>query len=398
MADDEKAAQYQLPQWDDYLTILAGGDELLNELPAPEDEKSRQELYQLLLKSLAGGMFSAYSHPDFPDFVPSVNTVLNTVGVNPDFIYGYTKIDGKGVYRLSGSRGDGLFVMFDFVAGGLGVLDQMGSSISVLDLDNFSIGPKGEFDILLSAARPEDYSGDWFRLDPSTQTLTNRQASYDWGVGNDARIAIERLDIAHQAGALSAKEISSRLEALMAYPRFYAGFTTHYINHLRDNGYINKLEHDDWAGRGGVEGQHYYQGIFRLEPGQALILETALPEAVRYWNVQLTDMLWNSIDWMNHQSSLNGAQALIDSDGRFRAVISDKDPGVANWLDTGGCSEGTLMLRWNEASSGPAPTLRSVPLASVKDALPADTVTVSTEERQQRLRERRRSVQLRRRW
>ena len=38
----------------------------------------------------------------------------------------------------------------------------------------------------------------------------------------------------------------------------------------------------------------------------------------------------------NRQSSLNGHQAVLDPDGVFRAVISARDPGVPNWLDTGG--------------------------------------------------------------
>jgi hypothetical protein len=166
----------------------------------------------------------------------------------------------------------------------------------------------------------------------------------------------------------------------------------------RAKGLYNRFEHDDWAGRGGVAGQHYYQGLFRLDPGQALILETELPETVRYWNVQLSDPLWNSIDWLNHQSSLNGGQQQIDSDGKFRAVIALDDPHVPNWLDPGGWSEGSIMLRWTEASSGPAPTLTSVPMSKLRDHLPVDTLIVTANERDTALRARRRAVQLRRRW
>ena len=45
---------------------------------------------------------------------------------------------------------------------------------------------------------------------------------------------------------------------------------------------------------------------------------------------------WETIDYANHQSSLNGFQAVLDDDGVFRAVVSARDPGVANWLDTAG--------------------------------------------------------------
>src|SRR3546814_17986243 len=96
----------------------------------------------------------------------------------------------------------------------------------------------------------------------------------------------------------------------------------------------------------GLADQHYYQGIFRLQPGKALILETELPERVRYWNIQLNDPLWNTIDWLNHQRSLNGGKAIIGTDGKFRDVISAEDPGVPTWLDPGGPLDGSLMLLW----------------------------------------------------
>ena len=398
MATEDFSKDKGLPQWESYLDTLSGARAVLDNIDGSEDDTRRQEVYLLLAKSLSGGMFSAMSDPDYPDFVPSVNTVLNTVGVNPDFIYGYTKINGEGVYRLSGYRGDGLFLIFDFVAGGLGVLDELGPSLGALDIDKFTIGADGGFEILLSAEKPVGYQGDWYPLDPRTRTLNVRQASYRWGIDREARIAIERLDPPARPRLLEGADIARRLDALMAYPKFYASFVARHIDNLRSQGFINRLQHDDWAGRGGVEGQHYYQGIFQLEPGHVLILETALPDRVRYWNVQLSDMLWNSVNWMNHQSSLNAAQAQLDSDGKFRAVIAMEDPGVANWLDTGGLMEGTMMLRWNEASSGPVPTLRSVPLSRLRDELPPDTHYLSAEERRVSLSERRRAVQLRRRW
>lgn len=384
--------------WSELLDILQQSGQLTQQLAQPNDSLSRQQLYQLLVKSLAGGVLSTFDDPNYPDFIPTVNTALNTVGVNPDFIYGYTKVDGKGVYRLSGYRGEGLFIQFDFIAGGLGVMDKLGPSAGVLDIDQFTLGPNGEFSIVLSEKRPENYSGDWYPMNPATQTINMRQASYHWGVDKDARIAIERLDIKDAPQPLSADQINQRLKALMAYPKFYAGFALQHINHLKEKGFINKLEHDDWAGRGGIKNQHYYQGLFKLEPGHVLLLETELPESVRYWNVQLSDRLWNSIDWMNHQSSINGAQAIIDNDGRFRAVIAVDDPGVANWLDPGGLTEGSLMLRWSGASSGPLPSLRSIAIEDLSTALPADTRWISPEQRDQQLRERRRQVQLRRRW
>ena len=384
--------------WRENVATFGATDELLALLERPDDPQLAAEAQRLFFMALASGWFTAFADPDFPDFVPAVNTHLNAVGTNPDFIYGTASIDGAGSYLISGQRGEGLFLLLDVVAGGLGVMEALGPSQGTLDFDTLRVDADGRFSLLLSADRPSDWEGDWHRLDSAARSLTLRQASYDWGKGGEARVAIERIDQPHAPRRWPVEDIAERLAALAAYPRRLAGMAMGFIKAQRDKGLWNALEHDDWAGRGGVQGQHYYQGLFRLKPGQVLLLETDLPQTVRYWNVQLSDMLWNSVDWMNRQSSLNGGQARIDADGRFRAVIALEDPGVPNWLDPGGNREGAIMLRWTEASSGPAPTLTPLDMGELWDKLPPDTPVVSASEREQQLRARRRAVQWRRRW
>jgi Protein of unknown function (DUF1214) len=384
-------------RWADDVATFGQTSEILPLLEHPDDPQLTAEAHKTFYMALASGWFTTFVNPDFPDFVPAVNSHLNLVGTNPDFIYGTASIDGSGSYVISGKRGDGLFLLLDIIAGGLGVMESLGPSLGTLDLGGLAT-KDGAFSVMLSAERPADWTGEWHRLDPTARSLTLRQARYDWGQGDDARIAIERIDKAHNPRHWSPDEIAERLSALAAYPKRLAGMALGFIKSQRDKGLWNALEHDDWAGRGGVQGQHYYQGLFRLEPGQVLLVETELPETVRYWNIQLSDMMWNSIDWMNRQSSLNGGQARIDADGKFRAVIARDDPGVPNWLDTGGHLEGAIMLRWTEASSGPAPTLSVLDANEIRRHLPADTPDVTAQMREGQLRARRRAVQMRRRW
>tara|TARA_R110001606_G_scaffold156044_7_gene298739 strand:- start:3279 stop:4442 length:1164 start_codon:yes stop_codon:yes gene_type:complete len=384
--------------WEDRIVRFGDTSELLKLLGNSDDPQAAAEAERLFWMTLASGWFTAFADPDLPDFVPAVNTHLNCIGTNPDFIYGTASIDGSGSYLLTGERGDGLFLLMDITAGGLGVMDELGPSLGTLDFDTLSLDDEGRFSLLLSAEKPLDWEGEWRHIDPATRSLSLRQASYDWGEGREARIAIERTDKAHLPSHWSAEQIAERLTALAGYPKRLSGMAMGFIKAQRDKGLWNALEHDDWAGKGGVQGQHYYQGLFRLKPGQVLLLETELPETVRYWNVQLSDMLWNSVDWMNRQSSLNGGQAQIDTDGKFRAVIALDDPRVPNWLDTGGNSEGAIMLRWTEASSGPTPSLRLIDLTDLRSQLPPDTPDVGPEMREAQLRARRRDVQYRRRW
>jgi hypothetical protein len=148
----------------------------------------------------------------------------------------------------------------------------------------------------------------------------------------------------------------------------------------------------------GQVAQSYYQGLFDVPDGHALVLEAPIPGRCRYWSVQLTDLSYTSLDWVYHQSSLNGFQAEVDADGHFRAVISAADPGVANWLDTTGLERGTILGRWNHASDSPLPALELVELARLHERLPPGTLRVSPAQRALRLRRRVRGAQMRRRW
>jgi hypothetical protein len=384
--------------WDDYADAFRRLGELTALLDNDADPELVAAAHRLIFLSLSSGYMTGFADPDRPDFVPSVNTAHNAVGVNPDFIYYHAAVDGAGQYRITGNRGDGLFLLMDIAAGGLGAMDDLGPSLALIDFDTLELGADGAIDLMLSTARPSDWTGDWRPLDPAAKTLAVRQASYHWGTGADARLTIERVDRPVATTKIAPEETARRLSRLVSHPERFAGLALKFMAGQRAKRLYNSFEHDDWAGRGGVSGQHYYQGLFRIDPGHVLILETELPETVRYWNVQLSDPLWNAIDWLNHQSSLNGGQAQINSDGSFRAVIAIDDPGVPNWLDPGGWREGSIMLRWTEASSGPAPILKSVPIAGLRDHLPGDTPAITPEARDAALRHRRRGVQLRRRW
>ena len=91
---------------------------------------------------------------------------------------------------------------------------------------------------------------------------------------------------------------------------------------------------------------------------------------------------WESLDYAYRHTSLNGFQAHLDPDGRFRAVVAHRDPGVANWLDTCGHARGPMLFRWIVADHAPEPTCTVVPFAEVHQHLPEGTRTVSPAERQ----------------
>ena len=88
-----------------------------------------------------------------------------------------------------------------------------------------------------------------------------------------------------------------------------------------------------------------------------------------------------------------GHQAVVDDDGVFRCVISHRDPGVYNWLDTGGYSWGTLNGRWLLTDAWPEPEMRVVPFDEIGKHVRAQTRRVTPNERSELLRCRARAAQ-----
>lgn len=390
---------WQLSPWADYVDLLKPAEELDTLTWNPQDEQLRAELYRQLAMNLSLGYFLYFNaDPLFPDFSPFLNSVY-LLQPNPDDVYLIASVDAAHSYRITGERGS--VRLLNGVTGRnmMGTSPEPGEGLSEFDFDDLEIDANGRFEVIFSSERPAGHDGNWLALPPRANYIMVRQRSYDWGVEYEARLSIER--VAADMGALRPKmpaaEIDTRLREL------FGGFTERlsrmWLSHhqaLRKRLAANVIEFHNFAG--GLTKQAYWQAHFELNDDEALILETELPEQHRYWNVQLNDPLFNALEYVHRQSSLNGHQARIDSDGKFRAVLALQDPGVANWLDVCGNRQGSIIGRWFECNRYPLPTLTRVPLARLDEHLPIDTQRVTVEQRRETLRNRRIGAQLRRRW
>jgi hypothetical protein len=220
----------------------------------------------------------------------------------------------------------------------------------------------------------------------------------DWGVEREPRFGIARLDVDEAKGRPSAAALHHAFGEIPGIVGVCAlAFPTH-VEELRAEGHINALKIFDVSQMSGLVGQFYYEGAYELADDEALISEVRVPASYRYWSIILTNDLYETTDWYNNQSSLNDTQGVVDGDGVFRTVISARDPGVHNWLDTSGYASGAIQGRWFEASERPMPTIRKVRLADVRQNLPADTRLVNPAERAIALRNRRIAAQMRKIW
>ena len=394
-----------VPGWTDFLDGLRDlPDRILARLPADQrnDPQIRQEAGRLALSAVAAASLDALaSDPDHPVFLPQINTYITIGQPNADTNYRSAKITPGGVYRLRGRRGS--MNQVRIAEGGprpkpVDGTVNLGKPRPVHDLNALKVDTEGHYDVILSPTRPEGYTGDWWPLDPTSNMLLVRMVGSEWGKEVEPTLSIERLDIPAARPRPSAATLEAHLRAIPASAGFIAPLLVDRPQKLRAEGYVNKLKDVDFSQMGGLAGQFYYEGVYELKDDEALIVEAKVPERCSYRSLILTDAIYETTDWYNNHSSLNAAQAPVDADGVLRIVVSARDPGVPNWLDTAGYPTGVIQGRWLDCSSKPTPTVRKVALADVKAALPAATPTLSAKARDQQIRDRRAALQQRPLW
>ena len=124
---------------------------------------------------------------------------------------------------------------------------------------------------------------------------------------------------------------------------------------------------------GGLSTQYSSVGHWDLRPDQALVITIPVSDAP-YLGFQLGSLWYISLDYINHQTSLNNTQAQADPDGKVRIVVADRNPGVTNWVETLGHRRGYLQFRWQRVSrqltDADGPTVELVDLDAVASKLP----------------------------
>ena len=93
---------------------------------------------------------------------------------------------------------------------------------------------------------------------------------------------------------------------------------------------------------------------------------------------------------MHHQTSLTADQAHVTSDGLIHLVVSGRDPGLANWVETLGRREGIMQFRWQRVgdpiTSELGLTVKVVPFERLADEAPGyEELRVTPEQWRERI-------------
>ncbi len=426
-------------------------------MPAPATDRNLAEGYRYLM----GFVHSAIERAFFEDpRFPAVRHVLHPMNKgtidNADAIYFAAPLDGRERYVLRGQVADHRhwrgaapapegpkapqYLIFEVssgpLAGDTGSLAELRPGVKAqtgrLDSTDLVVEADGSFEILLAPEAPPGHRGNFIpthrvssRPNPDDAAggrdryatyLSGRQLFYDWAREAPTPLSLERLGSEGQAPPAyapdrAAEQLRRMGELARSQMYFWNEFNTVLLEtYGRRDGLegerfmprnaFNAVNAASGATGGGQSTNLYAGGVWELGPDEALVIESHAPITPQYTGISLANLWGESLDFANHQASLNGFQTETDADGRVRFVLAHRDPGVPNWLDTTGHAEGYLSPRWSYTVT-PAredwPTISAVkvPFGRVRARLPADVRAVSPEERADRIRVRRAHVQRR---
>ncbi len=292
---------------------------------------------------------------------------------NPDAIYFNAYLTEGAEYVVSGRRGTTTDLSFQVMDGGY---TENGSPTSVAAFD----------DRVLDVAADGSY--EW-RFGPELglkkgSTLIVREVYSDWNTEERGTIRIQRLDTAGQPrGAAStsdvdkrwgvaAKLLVGRIKTWFAFPEWFTYKEP-----------VNTLTVPT-STPGGLASQFSSLGHYALTDDEALVVTVPACEAAPYQAIQIGSKWYVSTDYEHHQTSLTRAQSHVDADGFIRYVITERDPGLANWLETTGHTRGVMMLRWQRVSrdlgEADAPRVEVVPYDSLATRADLDPQRVTQAE------------------
>ena len=334
-----------------------------------------------------------FYNPAYPNFTSFLTPWLNWGYPNPDGRYHWTMLSGEHSYRVWGNRGSHHLLDIEVWEGDLAELNKcsvVGGYRHIFGgKSDLQIDEDGSFEVILSR---EAQPGNWIPLPEGIGHMYIREWFYDTETEEPGKYYIERIGANYPPPAPAARDHLDAFRRVVAFLRtqpdfLKRGVDAHYGSPPGIVSFPAGLLSMDEGREVAFRNQVYARGVYACAADEAVIM-TVEPPRAEYWLFVLMSNFWEHYDWRGRQVSINGHQAVIDSDGLFRAVIAHTDPGVPNWLDTYGHVQGLIGGRYNWTETTPEPTLRTVPLADLFDHLPADTARIDPADRQAVLRSR----------
>ncbi|GAB89736.1 hypothetical protein [Gordonia rhizosphera] len=350
---------------------IAEAEKLIASARFVETEQDLAEGYDYLAGSVAAIVQLVRSRQlSHPNFVTSTGPMTKMGLDNPDTLYYHADIEPDGTYLVRGHRGSTVDLSFQVLTGDY-TPDTVPGGDDAFDDRRIVIDANGDFTITFGPPIDTDHD-DYFVLADGATMLAVREVYGDW-TQHKGTIWIERVDTVGTAPdepdlarvvrryATAGKMLTARINTWFNFPKWF------YLDEP-----VNTLTTPRRT-PGGLATQYSSVGHYRLADNEAMVITVPKSDAP-YQGFQLGSMWYISLDYVNHQTSLNSAQAQVDPDGMIRMVIARRNPGVANWIETTGRITGIMQFRWQRVDHPirpeDGPSAQVIDIDDVREHLP----------------------------
>lgn len=384
--------------------------ENLNQLSAAVDEYAMGAAFQqqiLNSNEPTVVMQVAPPHTWYEQDVPGSRILYD----NPDTVYRFMGVNAASTYVIRGQFTGPVPAETTFsVLTGLS-----GNTTQVLSARDFDVNPDGTFTITVSRAPAAPGDRNHLQLPNDATLIAARNTLSDWNTQQPMSLSIQRVSgppnsLFSQLGGFAIPFIGplvvsnpllttlvSLIPPLPYVPPILRGAVTAVIMALgiqREAQYMAVATTDPQTGqrippnvlRNPTRNAEFLAtqlqsaGYFQLADDEALVI-TIDPGNAGYFVVPVTNDWTITNNYWDQQTSLNNSQAVKNADGTYTIVISPTDPGVTNWVSTGGLNQGTISIRFQDLdpNSTDLPTVTSEVVNT--DQLPADIPRITPGDR-----------------
>jgi hypothetical protein len=349
---------------------IAEAEKIITGAPHVKTEQDLRDGYDYLAGSIEASLRMAWAFDrDFPNFFLSTGPYTKMGLDNPDTLYFHANIRDDAEYVVTGERGTARDLNFQVLNGDYSPVD-VPDSLTAFDDREIDVADDGSYEIRFG---PGPARRNYVTLGKGAAMLLVREVYSDWATERRGTIRIHRAGaagVAPPAGTdqllrrrytVAGKMLLSRLRTFLAFPEwFYLKLPVNTMTEPR-------------LTPGGLSTQFSSAGHYDLAEDQAMVVTVPASDAP-YQGIQLGSLWYISLDYRNHQTSLTADQARPDPDGNLRFVISERDPGLTNWLERTGHDRGYVQIRWQrlsrELTPADGPTVEIVKVDDLPEALP----------------------------
>jgi hypothetical protein len=267
---------------------------------------------------------------------------------SPDRVYRFIGVSPEHSYEITGRRHPTHPSVDDLSFEAIPPPGLYGQPLVRLDRAQIDIDPDGSFAVVADATETNGRRNH-LHLPPDALAIVVRDTLLDWAHQLPNQVEVS-LTGGPELPEYTKDEIAAEGAAIFGQcVEMTLGLLRNCLRGLPANELMAFERPVHW----GMAGNLFALQRFELGESEALVL-TLDPLSARYMAIAACDPWATSVAYDRHCSCLNHAQAQPNEDGTFTFVVSPEDPGVFNWLETGGLRTGAIVARWESLAEPPA--------------------------------------------